>query len=470
MNAREGFERRREVVQERQQKLNNDDNTSNLSVMKQHASEENTKADQQVTMSMSNLKQKLHETLNDISRIRVDFQNSEVTQQLKNESYRELNFNMAKKEKELSETESSLNDLWKEIEEKGDVRLMYTMLEDLKTRYSIIFQRKDMLIKELQQRMHDREEDYLKCLKEGETRINLARSTIEQSLISVEILLKKELKAIKDVYNEEQNDMTEENEKAVNHFFSENSALGRNNVNQIVVNFNKNEDQKIDLHNKLDLEFDLLKTKLMEDVTMLERELSVSKCLYDINIDQIEYNYRDLKTKNDEQSERIKKKRKRISQFKEKLRREFERFRIIDNQDSKKILTLEADCKRLESQHRNLVSKLHRFELMENQKYQSVMNMYNEEEFNLNARMNRSLIYISQLLLGTEIETEMVEDFALQLEKVETVLVKYNALLEETLNRRKSIQCMKTLNIELQSSLIEAEKTDISKSLIIAPL
>jgi hypothetical protein len=344
------------------------------------------------------------------------------------------------------------------------------MLEDLKTRYSIIFQRKDILIKELQQRKHDREEDYLKCLKEGETRIDQARSTIEQSLISVENSLKNELKAIKDVYNEEQHDRTEENEKAVTHLFSENSALGINNVSQLVVNFNKNEDQKIELHDKLDLEFDSLKTKLMEDISKLERELSVSKCLYDINIDQIEYNLRDLKTKNIEQSERIKKKRKRISQFKEQLRREFERYRIIDNQDSKKILTLEADCKRLESQHRNLVSKLHRFEQIENQKYQSVMNMYKEEEVNLKARMNQSIKYISQLLLGTEIEEEMVQDFALQLEKVETVLVKYTTLLEESSNRRKSIQCMKTLNIELQSSLIEAEKNDISKSLIIAPL
>jgi hypothetical protein len=96
--------------------------------------------------------------------------------------------------------------------------------------------------------------------------------------------------------------------------------------------------------------------------------------------------------------------------------------------------------------------------------------MYKEEEVNLKARMNQSIKYISQLLLGTEIEEEMVQDFALQLEKVETVLVKYTTLLEESSNRRKSIQCMKTLNIELQSSLIEAEKNDISKSLIIAPL
>jgi hypothetical protein len=166
----------------------------------------------------------------------------------------------------------------------------------------------------------------------------------------------------------------------------------------------------------------------------------------------------------------MKKRRKRISQFKEQLRQEVNRFRITDNQDTKKILTLETDCKRLESQYRNLVSKLHRFELLEDQKYQSAMSMYKEEESNLKARMKQSNISISKLLTGTENEEEEEEDLISQLKKMETVLVKYNMLLEEASKRRKSIEGMRVLNVELQSSLIEAETSDIGKSLIIASL
>jgi len=469
MDAQERIKRRRDVILDRQRKFNNDNDAS--SVLIKHGDKEiTTKAENQVAASVCKLKQELQNSSSELSRIKLAFQNTEVTQQIKNECLRELNFSMTKKEDELSETESSLNELWCTIEENKDVRDIYTMLERLKVKYSVIFQRKDVIIKELRQRICDREEDYLTCLREGEEKIDSVRNIIEQSLISMETLRKEELKLIDGAYNEERNDMIKEYEQTLTQLLSQNSMVASDNIHQIAINYNEKEDQKLKLQNELDLEFDSLKAKLLDDVAKLERELSVSKCFYDINIDQIGYNYRDLNTKNNEHAEIIKKRRSRLSHFKGRLRQEIERFRDSDNKETKKILTLEADCKRLEGQHRNLVSKLHRFEIMEDQKYQSAMIMYKDEESNLNARIKQSNIYISNLLSGTENESETKEDFALQLEKLEIVLVQYSILLEEATKRRKSVHGIKELNGVLQSSLIEAENNDISKSLIIAPL
>ena len=88
--------------------------------------------------------------------------------------------------------------------------------------------------------------------------------------------------------------------------------------------------------------------------------------------------------------EKIKKRKKRIALYKEELSKELDHSRASDIQEKKKNDILSQDCRRLEGQFNNLLSKLHRFEIVEGQKYSAAAAMHEEEINVLSERISNA--------------------------------------------------------------------------------
>ncbi len=94
------------------------------------------------------------------------------------------------------------------------------------------------------------------------------------------------------------------------------------------------------------------------------------------------YKHREAESKNAESEQKIKKLKKRSLQLKELVADELDKTQRYEERQVKRNCSLEADCRRLEAQYTNLLSKLHRFEVLEDQKYSAAVSMH-EEEINI---------------------------------------------------------------------------------------
>lgn len=456
------IKRRRELIIEQQRKLSNDDSSN--------ASDHHVqsfplhKTDEKIASSVSHVQSMVNKINDDISKFRFDFQTNESTQRSLHEAVRRTISKRIMEEENIEALPIDLDEFWKEANGKC-LTYVYTMIEKLKEKFDGVFQRKCALTNELEHQLRGREEVYLNELKRHESQVDSLRKLIEVSLLSIEREYRDQIILIENVHNEERNHMIDEHTNVLTSLLSETSIQSENNIHEMLTNYEKKFDSMSKIYLELDDEFNVLKTKLVNDVSNLETELSVSKCLYQVSIDQIEYNHEKLISKNNDNIGKIKKKRKRIAKFKDLLGKELESARVSEQQDLKRISAFESDCKRLESQYSNLVTKLNRLELMESQKYQSAMEMYNYEEANITKRIHEAQDNVAKSL---SIENHTI-DYD-ELHNVEIVLMKYHGLLLEAIDRKTNVEDLKVSNAELETKVHTAAEKDIQKSLIIAPL
>ena len=158
-------------------------------------------------------------------------------------------------------------------------------------------------------------------------------------------------------------------------------------------------------------EYNKLKIKLETDIQTLEQQLEEMRATYQLNTEkvrmdekcvglyfiicitillcltrspparrqQLEYNYRVLTERDNENTSTLQKQKKKLTKIKDDLSKIVSKYHKDDARDRKKNEDLSEEYRRITKQYKDLQSKFRHFELADNKKFEAVWSMHEEE-------------------------------------------------------------------------------------------
>lgn len=399
MNEKEERKRiRRERIRRRFD--NSPREASQLSPVSESKSEKE-KSEIQILESLAILVKKKKDNLNAVTQFRVDSTQNETERRLEEEASREKRLKMSELGGSLDTNDEieRFQVSWESLIHIDKPLNLFGEMTNIKSSYGDVLDRKDIIINELKKELIEKDEAYLDNLRKQSDVTTRLQFSMDNSMQDLQTHYYNELKSIEDTLIDDRtiriqsqlkilNDLVEIKAKRLEYGLEE--LMKRREEKQSVVLCSQDKTAQV---------YNDLKSNLHAQVNRLECELAISRATYQANSDQIEYNQRSTAANNAENEEKIKKRKKRIAFYKEELSKELDQSRASDVQEKRKNDILNQDCRRLEGQFNNLLSKLHRFELVEGQKYSAAKAMH-EEEINL---------FLKRI---SSAKTEVASDFA----------------------------------------------------------
>nr|XP_019590948.1 PREDICTED: dynein regulatory complex protein 1 isoform X1 [Rhinolophus sinicus] len=297
---------------------------------------------------------------------------------------------LEKLENEVKTSQDKFDEIsakWEEGKQKIIPQELWEMLNTQQVHCAGLIEDKNKLINELQQELKTKDDQYVKDLKKQSDDICLLLDRMEEQVKNVMKTFRQELHHIEKAFEVERQELLTSNKKKWER------ALQAHNTKELEYLMNrikKVEDYEKQL-NKQRIwdceEYSLIKIKLEQDVQVLEQQLQQMKATYLLNQEKLEYNYQVLK-KRDEESTVIK------SQQKRKINRHTGNYQtslhdILNNLRSKyakqvkqfqeENQSLTSDYKRLVMQFKEVQKAMRHFALADDEKFQEIWLM-NEEE------------------------------------------------------------------------------------------
>ena len=383
----ERIKRRREIIQKQRENVTKKEVDNLASTTETSPSDhQDLKSEQQIADSLSQLRHRKANLISEVTYIRINVDRRECSRRIEHENSRNENLSQARAEDGKAHSDSDTK--WGDVINQGaDLKQVHDAMEHIRGNYDDILQRKDNLIEDFRCKLRQQDHLYLETLREYERIIDRTRELTTDQTLAIQKLCKDESKSIDEAFREDRRILIDEQSTQLKSLMEKKRCDVVTSLTSMQGRMGTKEQSLLTTHDKVTEEYNVLRNKLQEQVAELEREWSVSRGLYSVSTDQIEYDHREIETRNAENEHKIKKSKKRIIQFKEELNRELDRTRSAEEKERRKNGSLELDCRRLEGQYSNLLSKLHRFELLEDQKFSSALSMHKEEAKSLSNRI-----------------------------------------------------------------------------------
>ena len=464
----ERIQKRREIIQERCTKAVNDGEENNEVNLEDAISSKNEEFPlngvKQVNQSLSLMKLTKNTHVKEITNIQLKQEKAE----------HELRKSYSKERQEVSrlagEAKSTLHqDLVGKfnISPGDDVKIIYSQLESIRNDCQSNLESFSNVVNQLHAILRCQEQQYIDTVKQQENFVDTIRNLMCAQLSSLETLAKDEILSIEEMYEADRNSLIEKQKSQLDEMIRDKQEFEQQELQLVSTAAEERSLATSKVHDEVNKEYNALRDKLQNEVYELEREWSVSKGLYSVSADQIEYDNREVGTRNEESEQRIKKNKKRIVQIKEELKRCLEDARVSEERDKKMNESMELDCRRLEKQFQNLMNKLHRFELLQEEKFKAASVMHAEEAATLTDRIEQAWISTEAKLFHSVPSSDALDNG--NRSKLLKILQNYHNLLE-----KRSESSHKLIKADNQNRLLERNLDSLYndenvKSLLIPP-
>lgn len=464
----ERIQKRREIIQERCAKAVNNDEVNNEVTLEDSGSSTNEEiplhGEKQLNQSLSLMKLTNNTHVQEITNIQLEQEKAE----------HQLRKNYSKERQEVSRLASEAKSLLKQdlfenltISPNDDVNVVYSRLEASRKDCQSNMESFSNVVNQLHAILRCQEQQYIDTVKQQENFADTMRNLMSAQLSSLETLAKDELLAIEEMYEADRQSLIEKHRSQLDAMIRDKNDFEQQELLHVSTAAEERSLATSKVHDEVNKEYNALRDKLQNEVYELEREWSVSKGLYSVSADQIEYDNREVGTRNKESEQRIKKNKKRIVQIKEELKRCLEDARVSEDRDKKLNESMELDCRRLEKQFQNLMNKLHRFELLQEEKFKAASVMHAEEAATLTDRIERAWVSTETKLFNSLPSSDTLENG--HRSKLLKMLETYHSLLEKRSEVSHKVTKAENQNSQLQRNLDNLYNDENVNSLLMPP-
>ena len=316
----------------------------------------------------------------EVTRFRVTADTDESERRMQEDArVRERLQNRADEAASSNRRDSSILMKWNSLFSKKVPQELYEAIERQKESCTKIVESKDKLIADLKSELKNKDEEYVRALKEQATAIDNLITTMHDRTTDMIDRYSEELQAIETAF------MTERNE-LLSSQLSEIEALTERRRNVEDANMKKRQLKIEDwqhrlheIHEAYGEYYNKLKCQLQTEIQGLEQQLEEMRALYQLNAEKLNYNLQVL-------SERVKENDKAIATHKRKLARLQDvlsglitKYAETDKKFRQENNVLTESYRRITEQYKDLQLKFQYFETADTEKYKQVWDM-NEEE------------------------------------------------------------------------------------------
>jgi len=394
----------------------------------------------------------------EITKIRLDTDMMENERRIKEERERDQRYDEIQAEVHHSYKENiGIDFKWQELEDKEDCEELAQEIELQKAHCQSIIQNKEKLIKQFQDTLKGKDEEYVKSLETQSKNIdrlielmrvqfNSMRDEYNTQLNEIEAAFKKEREEILTNNNDEINKLFEKHQKTEEKFLglrTKNEAKYAEELEALRSSeANDQQEQKIKLENELQT-----LQKCMEDM----------KAVYKLNEEKLDFNLRVLKEREDHNKTTKNNMNKRLNKLKEKKRNLVAEYKKENTRLKNKNIELTNSYKRITLQFKELQKKFRRFKKSDERRFDEIWAMNQNEVYALVGKISQADRVIHEQQLGIEWKPSTDPAFKNPDGKGNISQTNQNASVAESQGQSK-------MDIgETQSHVTGAEKTDEGK-------
>jgi hypothetical protein len=347
------------------------------------------KSEQQIVDSLARLVKRKKEGLDTVTRFRINVVKCETERRLTEELCREERYLLSQQKKDCDKNDNNTQKelSWESLVNIDNPMELFEAMEKMKSLYNNKFRKSDVVIENLRTKLIEKDEAYLENLRRQNRVITDLQSSMDDTKQDLQVHYYNEMKSIEEALVDDRASRIENQLTTLNELVKNKAKTLEQSLEDLMKRREDKQNITVCNQDNATRAYNDLKSNLYAKVNKLECDLAISRGMYQANSDQIEYNLRAISAKNTESEDKVKKRKKRILMYKEELSKELDQSKASDVQEKRRNDVLDNDCRRLEGQYNNLLSKLHRFEIVEEQKYSAAEAMHQEEMNTLSMRI-----------------------------------------------------------------------------------
>lgn len=224
-----------------------------------------------------------------------------------------------------------------------------------------IIEAKDNLIRDFQAELKAKDEQYVKALRQGVTDLDQLQDTMATSAQRQRLLFEQELQGIEAAFENERTELVDTCRKEWDDLFEKSyqQQMRHKASREKRVDLNQNRLILVQRHDTED--FYTLKIRLETEVQNLEQQLEDMRATYQLNTEKLEYNFRVLHERNQENHKTISANKRKLARLQDNLSNLKNKYASLDAKYKSENQELSEAFKRYTQLLMDLGDKLSRF-------------------------------------------------------------------------------------------------------------
>merc|ERR1719482_821291 len=348
---------------------------------KEEVQEEVSLGKQQVGTSTAILERLRTETSDELTDIRVRFDDQENQRRIVEENNRLDRYEALQIEAVTSGRKNAAVEMkWADLLNMDIPQELNDQLQLQKDQCQAIVDSKDRRIREFQTELKNKDEEYIKVLKQQSTDISSLIAKMREQYFTLRKHYDEQLDEIEEAFVKERAELLGKNKAEIESLFEKRRQMEETEFLEARQERERKFQQRIDELRTQDAdEYNKSKIALEKSHQELEQHLEKMMATYQLNKEKLDYNLKVLMERNKEHAAIQSSYKNRLNRLRETLNNLMSRYSKLDQKYKQENTELTEEYKRLTKQFKDLQEKFHHFEQADEKKFREVWEM-NEQE------------------------------------------------------------------------------------------
>jgi len=385
---------------------------------KDEVEEEVSLGKQQVGTSTAILERMRTTTWEELTDIRVKFDDSENQRRIVEENNRLDRYEALQIEAVMSGRKNAAIEMkWAELTNMDIPQELHDQLQIQKAACAQIIATKDRRIKDFQQELKNKDEEYIKMLKQQGSDITGLIAKMREQYHTMRRHYEQELEEIEGAFEQERMDMLTKNKNEIEALFEKRRQMEETEFLERRQERERGFQQQIEeLRTEFADQYNKCKVALERGIQELEQHLEKMIATYQLNKEKLEYNLAVLTERNKEHTAIQSTYKNRLNKLRETLNTLMSRYNTLDQKYKHQNMELTEEYKRITRQFKDLQEKFHHFEQADEKKFREVWEMNAQEVRTLITKILEADRLLHEQQLGHEWLQPKAEQLELELE------------------------------------------------------
>ena len=234
---------------------------------------------------------------------------------------------------------------------------------------------KDDLIREFQTALKGKDEEYVKALKKQANDIDMLLQSMTEQYYEIHQNFEHDLEEIENIFAEERRDFLKKNKNEMDSMFDSwhKMQIHHGEDRQKRVEDQQNRLENLRLHDAED--YTNMKVKLETEIQKLDQQLEEMRATYQLNTEKLEYNFRVLTERDQENNSTITQQKRKINRLQDVLSTLMSKYAQTDKKFRIANQELTDQYRRITDQFKDLQLKFKHFEISDVRKFEDVWSM-----------------------------------------------------------------------------------------------
>ncbi|KAH7460432.1 hypothetical protein KRP22_008385 [Phytophthora ramorum] len=339
-----------------------------------------SRGQQQVAESLNQLDRRKLAGIRHVTSVRVEADDAENRRRVEEEERRHKRVEKLQQEAIDSGAKNAAVEMrWADLFEFSMPQELHNELELQNRACSEILASKDAVIREFQNQLKAKDEEYVTALKGQAEEVEKLVDRMSQQYREMQDEYEIELEQMEDAFMKERDELIANNKLEIDSLFER-----RREMEMVYMEAKQTRDEQYlqeieDLRVRDAEDYNELKIKLETNIQTLEQQLEEMRATYQLNTEKLEYNYRVLTERDMENSATLSQQKRKLARLKDALATLITKYNQTDARDRHQNEELTEEYRRLTKQYRDLQKKYAHFETSDSNKYDDVWQMHEEE-------------------------------------------------------------------------------------------